>query len=172
MTVILIGYMGSGKSTIGQMLSKVLKFDFVDLDAYIEEKEGQSIPEVFNTKGEIYFRKKENQYLKEVVNRTMTVISLGGGTPCYGNNMEVIVSSEDAMSIYLKASIPTLVERLIKDKNNRPLISHLNTELELTEFIGKHIFERSFYYSQANTTITVDDKSIKEIVEEIVLELF
>lgn len=172
MTIILIGYMGSGKSTIGKQLSKVLKFDYVDLDTYIEEKEGLSIPQLFKDKGEIYFRKIESHYLKDVIKLDNTVVSLGGGTPCYGNNMQLIKSADNAKSIYLKASIPTLVERLQKDKQSRPLIHHLKTDEELTEFIGKHLFERSHFYSQSDLTKIIDKKSIAVIVEEIVMDLF
>ncbi len=172
MTIFLIGYMGSGKSTIGQKLSTILKYEFVDLDTYIEDKEGKSIPELFKSKGEIYFRKIENQYLKEVLKFHSAIVSLGGGTPCYGNNMDIIKSTNDTKSIYLKASIPQLAERLMKEKNNRPLISHIKNPEGLIEFIGKHLFERSFFYTQANITISVDSKSINEIVEEIIMELF
>lgn len=172
MTIILVGYMGSGKSTIGQKLSKVLKFDYIDLDAYIQNQEDKSIPELFKTQGEIYFRKIESRYLQVVLTAEHSVISLGGGTPCYGNNMNVIKESTSVKSIYLKASIPSLVERLFGERAGRPLISHLENKSELTEFIGKHLFERSFYYNQADVTITTDGKSIDETIANIVMELY
>jgi shikimate kinase len=172
MTIILIGYMGSGKSTIGQNLSKILNFEFLDLDAYIQIKEGQSIPELFKTKGEIYFRKIESQYLGEVLYKENTVISLGGGTPCYGDNMQKIKHNTNAKSVYLKATIFNLTERLFNEKDVRPLIAHLKTKEELAEFIGKHLFERSAYYYQSDITITVDEKFVSEITQEIVMELF
>ena len=164
--------MGSGKSTIGKQLSKALEFDYVDLDLFIETKEEMSIPELFKTKGEIYFRKIETLYLKNILELKDTVVALGGGTPCYGNNMQLITSAGNAKSIYLKASIATLVERLQTEKHNRPLISHLKTEEELTEFIGKHLFERSQFYSQSDVKVAIDKKSINDIVETIVMELF
>lgn len=172
MTIILIGYMGSGKTTIGQKLSEILKYDFLDLDAYIQNKEGKSIPELFKTKGEIYFRKIESNYLKEVLNKKDSIISLGGGTPCYGSNMEVIKASNDSTAIYLKASLPNLVERLFDERAKRPLIAHLKSKNELTEFIGKHLFERSAFYSQADRTISVDSRSVDSLVEDIVMALF
>lgn len=172
MTIILLGYMGSGKSTIGQKLSEILKFDSLDLDVYIEEKEKKSISEVFSSKGEIYFRKIESQYLGKVLSMENTIVSLGGGTPCYGNNMQVIKVEPNTKSIYLKASIPNLVERLYYERATRPLIDHLKTKDELTEFIGKHLFERSVFYSQADVTIAVDGKAVNKIMEEIVMELF
>jgi shikimate kinase len=172
MVIILIGYMGSGKSTIGKNLSNILKFNYVDLDAYIQDKEGQSISELFSSKGEIYFRKIEGHYLEDVLAKCNTVLALGGGTPCYGNNMQTIKMANNSKSIYLKTSIPELVNRLSKEKSKRPLISHLQTTEDLTEFVGKHLFERSVFYHQADVTIVVDHKSINEIVEQIVMELF
>lgn len=172
MAIFLVGYMGSGKSTIGQKLSENLKYNFVDMDAYIATKEGMSIADLFRAKGEIYFRKTENHYLKEVIKMEEAVIALGGGTPCYGNNMQLIIGSKKSKSIYLKASIPNLVKRLKDEKENRPLISHLTTEEELTEFIGKHLFERSQFYTQCDITISVDNKPVNEIVEEVISKLF
>jgi len=172
MKVILMGYMGCGKSTIGKHLATTLQYEFVDLDSFIQKKEGSTIPEIFNNKGEIYFRKKENLYLKELLNEQKNlVLSLGGGTPCYGENMKAINNAEQALGFYLKASIPILVERLRMEKNERPLIDHLENDDELKEFVGKHLFERSYYYNQAQNTIIIDDKSIEDIVEELVFSL-
>jgi len=173
MKVFLVGYMASGKTTIGKALAKKMNFEFIDLDHYIEIKETMSIPEIFKLKGEIYFRKIEALYLNELIEiDKKAVISLGGGKPCYGNNMETILNSEDAISIYLKASLKELVKRLHIDKHNRPLISHLTNEESLLEFIGKHLFERSNFYSQSTKTINVDNKSTDAIVEDIILSLF
>lgn len=172
MNIFFIGYMGSGKSTIGQKLSELLKYEYVDLDTFIQKRENLSIPEIFKIKGEIYFRKAENKYLREVLHLEKTVLSLGGGTPCYGNNMELITTSPNSKSVYLKSSIPNLVGRLYTERASRPLIAHLNDEVELTEFIGKHLFERSAYYQQADITIIIDNKSISDILEELVMELF
>lgn len=173
MKIVLMGYMGSGKSTIGLQLAKILDYIFVDLDAHIEAKENKSIPEIFTTKGEVYFRKKETSYLKELLDTNGSyVIALGGGTPCYGTNLQLILDADDVKSVYLKLSIPSLVNRLELEKSKRPLISHLKTLDALTEFIGKHLFERSPYYSQANQIIIADEKSVDDIVESIVLKLF
>lgn len=173
MKVFLVGYMASGKTTIGKVLAKKMNFQFIDLDQYIESKEAMSVPDIFKLKGEIYFRKKELLYLKELIESDKkAIISLGGGTPCYGNNIELLLNSEDTITIYLKASLNELVKRLSKDKQSRPLIAHLTTEESLFEFIGKHLFERSNYYSQSSKTINVDHKSTNEIVENIILSLF
>lgn len=173
MIIILIGYMASGKSTIGKKLAKKLKCDLVDLDDYIEEKEQLTVTEIFKNKGEIYFRKQETHYLKELLaSKSQIILSLGGGTPCFGNNMELILNEANAKSIYLKASLPKLVKKLIKKKAKRPLIAHLETEEELTEFIGKHLFERSAFYNQAEVVISTDNKSKKDITNEIIAKLF
>ena len=166
MKIVLLGYMSSGKSTIGKSLSKKMYLPFLDLDFYIEEKEKLSVKDIFEQKGEIYFRKIENRYLKELLDSDRKfILSLGGGTPCYANNMELILASK-AVSIYLEANIKTLLERLVHGKKERPLIAELSDE-QLTEFIAKHLFERRFYYEQANKKIKIDDKSIKNICTEI-----
>lgn len=173
MIVVLIGYMASGKSTLGRILAKKLNYSFVDLDDYIEEKEQTSISEIFKSKGEIYFRKKETQYLNHILKtKTKLVLSLGGGTPCYSNNMDTILGCENAVSIYLKASISTLVDRLKNEKAKRPLIAHIQTDDLLAEFIGKHMFERSQFYNQSERIISTDNKAQYEIVEDIIFELF
>ena len=165
--------MGSGKSVIGKKLSEVLNYNYLDLDDYIQLKEDKTITDIFNGKGEIYFRKIESNYLKEIIDeKTTTVISLGGGTPCYSENMSKIKNAKNASSIYLKTSIFVLSERLYSEKNHRPLIAHIQDKKELIEFIGKHMFERSPYYTQSDITIDTDQKSIDEVIESIVLKLF
>ena len=173
MILVLIGYMASGKSSIGRKLAKKLNYNFIDLDDFIEEKEDASVTEIFKLKGEIYFRKKESFYLKKLLNiKNNIILSVGGGTPCYGDNMSLILNAENVESIYLKATIPTLVKKLIAKKAQRPLIAHIETEEAMTEFIGKHLFERKTFYNQAEIKITIDNKTKDEIVEDIICELF
>ena len=163
--ITLMGYMGSGKSTVGHILGEKLDWPFIDLDDYISEKEGLDIPEIFETQGEIYFRKIENAYLLELLSSNEHfVLALGGGTPCYANNMGAILEHSD--SYYLKASIGTLSERLIKEKDHRPLIASLGEE-QLTEFIAKHLFERRNFYEQAENIIAIDGKNPELIASEI-----
>lgn len=165
--------MGSGKSAIGKKLSDVLNYGYLDLDHFIQQKEGKTITEIFKDKGEIYFRKVESKYLNEVISdKNNSVISLGGGTPCYGHNMNIIKNTKNASSVYLKASVSTLSDRLFLGKNHRPLISHIEDKKELIEFIGKHIFERTPYYNQSDITVDTDQKSIDEVIESIILKLF
>jgi len=157
--------MASGKSSVGKVLAGSFDYNFIDLDEYIETKEGASITEIFTQKGEIYFRIKEIEYLKEILSLEENIIlSVGGGTPCYGENMKLINTT--ATAVYLKASIKTLLDRLNKEKKNRPLIADLSLE-KMTEFVGKHLFERAYFYEQAKLIVKIDDKTIEEIVVEI-----
>ena len=173
MILVLIGYMASGKSTLGRILAKQLNYEFIDLDDYIETLEGKSVSEIFKSNGEIYFRKQETFYLKALLEtKNNIVLSLGGGTPCFGNNMELILNAEQAKSIYLKASIPTLVKRLNTEKSKRPLIAHIKSDEQLTEFVGKHLFERAPFYNRAQTVISTDNKTEQSIVEELIMGLF
>ena len=158
--------MGCGKSTIANKLSQSLKIPFVDLDEKIEEKANLSINEIFDTRGEIYFRKLEHQVFVELLNSPdKQIIGLGGGTPCYANNHELL-NGENVASIYLKASIDTLFRRLSVNKSKRPLISQKN-DVEMKEFIATHLFERSYYYNQAQFKVTVDEKTIDQVVLDI-----
>lgn len=157
--------MASGKSVVGRVLSNRLKIDFIDLDDYIESNENQKIATIFEEKGEIYFRQKEAYYLEELLDKDESVvISLGGGTPCYGNNMELILAKSE--SIYLRTSITSIYDRLKNEKTKRPLVVKIDDD-KLKEFIAKHLFERRFYYEQANITVSTDNKTIVEVVSGI-----
>ena len=167
MKIILLGYMGSGKTTIGIQLARKLFLNFTDLDDFIEEKEQKSIKEIFKQKGEIYFRKIEHKYLKQFINENESyVLSLGGGTPCYAGNLDLILKDKKSLSFYLRGSIPTLFKRLSENKFKRPLISDLSDD-QLTEYLAKHLFERSLFYDKATHKISIDNKEVQEIVTEI-----
>lgn len=164
--IILIGYMGSGKSTIAKLLAHLTHFEAYDLDAIIEQEQNNSIKNIFKDKGEIYFRKLESETLQNFLKQQDNfILSLGGGTPCYGNNMEII-NQPTHQVFYLKASVNELFNRLISEKENRPLIAALSDN-ELKEFIAKHLFERNTFYQQAQYVINVDGKSPEEIVSGI-----
>ncbi len=170
MVIVLIGYMGSGKSSVGRKLAEMHSMTFVDMDDFIEEKEGKKIREIFADKGEIYFRKAESRYLEDLMkNSDNMVIALGGGTPCYGNNMEYIQQSTDKV-VYLRASIEELTARLKEEKEHRPLIKHLS-DTELEEFIRKHLFERNFFYLKAPYSVLVDGRPVETIADEITSRL-
>ncbi|HCO84989.1 MAG TPA: shikimate kinase [Arenibacter sp.] len=166
MKIVLVGYMGSGKTTIGKLLANKLKISFLDLDEVIEQGLEDSISNIFNGKGEIFFRKKEHEYLTDVLSKKeKLILSTGGGTPCYSGNMETMLNLADHV-FYLKVSIPGLVKRLLLEKEHRPLIKNIDNG-ELPEFIGKHLFERNNFYLKANHIIDCDDKDPETLVAEI-----
>lgn len=168
--ILLLGYMGSGKSIIGKLVAERLQFPFHDLDQLIENRFQMAISEIFRQKGEIHFRKIEHQIFQEFMsNEESFVLSLGGGTPCYANN-HVLLKKPGTTSIYLKASIETLRLRLVGERKNRPLLAQLTDE-EVKEYIAKHLFERSYFYLQASIAIIVDDKTPHQISDEILESL-
>jgi shikimate kinase len=170
MIISLVGYMGSGKTHISKILSEKLNFKFIDLDKEIFQRSKLTIPEIFEKKGELYFRKLERETLEEILaTEKDIVLSLGGGTPVYYNNMEII--NNNSKSIFLKASINTLSERLSKQKEKRPLIARISDE-NLPEFIAKHLFERNQFYSKAQFSITTDNREPEDIVDEIIEKLY
>lgn len=164
--------MASGKSLIGRKLAKILNYEFIDLDDYISNKENLSVSDIFSDKGEIYFRKLEHESLKEIIsNKERFVLSLGGGTPCYANNMQLLLKEPKVETIYLQVSIPNLVERLLNELEKRPVVSHIKSKEELFEFVGKHLFERLTFYTQAVHKVNANLKEA-EVIESILLQLF
>lgn len=167
MKIVLVGYMGSGKSTIGKEISKIVGISFYDLDEVIEKKEQKSIKNIFETKGEIYFRKIEHEILNDFLESNDSfILALGGGTPCYANN-HVFLQNKDISSFYLKMSVEALVSRLKNEKEKRPIIANLSNE-DLDEFVRKHLFDRNYYYLQSKHIISTENKSVKEISDEII----
>lgn len=165
MIISLIGYMGSGKSHISKVLSKNMNHKLIDLDKVIILRNNMSIAEIFEKRGEIYFRKQERAILEEILNsETDCILSLGGGTPAYYDNISLI--NDKSLSVYLRTSVKTLTERLLKQKQKRPLISKIPDE-QLPEFVGQHLFERQQFYSQAKFTVVTDLKTPEEIALEI-----
>jgi len=166
--VILIGYMGSGKSAVGLLLKKKIGLSFWDLDDYIEKQENTSIASLFSSRGELYFRSLERKYLEQLLaDPNPMIIALGGGTPCYYDTMDFLTQNENTTTVYLKTSITELGARLFPTRKSRPLIAHLQSEEELTEFIGKHLFERIPFYSHANFTIATDGLTSTEVAQKI-----
>ncbi len=170
-SIFLLGYMGCGKSTIGKSLAQKLNIPFMDLDEVIENQENESIKAIFGKRGELYFRKLERQVLQDLIaQESPAVISLGGGTPCYFENMNDLAQSKH-YSVYLKASIPTLAGRLKDEKALRPMIAHLTDDAALTEFIGKHLFERNAFYQKAKLLYAIDGLTVEEIVTDLLATL-
>ena len=136
--IVLIGYMASGKSTIGKIVAKKIAVRHVDLDNLIEKESKLSIENIFSEKGEIYFRKMEHTLFKKLCeSNEPLIVSTGGGTPCYADN-HLFLNADGVISIYLKASIDLLYDRLLTEKNKRPLVADKPEEV-LKEFIAKQL---------------------------------
>lgn len=163
MRIYLIGYMGSGKSTVGKGLAKELSLQFIDLDSFIEERNHKTIPEIFASLGENGFRLLEQKALHEVASFENIVIATGGGAPCFFDNMEVI--NKTGISVYLNGTPQILMDRLRHSKTDRPLING-KSDPELLEFIHDTLEKRNQWYKQARVIIDFDrDLMVPEIIE-------
>jgi shikimate kinase len=171
--IILVGYMGSGKTTVGKALSKEMGMMFYDLDWYIESRMRKTVSELFAERGEEAFRKIEYNMLHEVAEFEDVIISCGGGTPCFFDNMDYLNQQGDV--IYLKATPETLYKHLLMAKVERPLLKGKSPE-ELIAYITEHLKEREPFYQKARHTVDVTlldnyDK-INITVEKIKEQLF
>jgi shikimate kinase len=158
--IYIIGFMGSGKTTAGKKLASLLGWSFIDLDKKIEEYEGKTIPEIFSEEGEDYFRVAESNILRSLESGTDTIISTGGGTPCYSDNMDTMLQS--GLTIYLKLTPSQLRSRLSESKGDRPLIKDLDAD-ELLSFIEKKLSDREKQYNRSLITIEGIDLDIKQL---------
>ena len=150
MRIFLIGYMGSGKTTLGRKLAKILQHQFIDLDQYIEEHEGRSITHIFEEDGEDCFRKLERVYLHKVINEDDVVISTGGGTPCFFDNMDQM--NEYGKTIYINMHPKALLPRLKSSKCNRPLLEGKD-EKGMLDYVFKTLQSREKYYHKAKKIV-------------------
>jgi len=167
MCITLIGFMGSGKTALGKRLSNELNLPLVDLDAYIENREQQSIATIFSERGEGHFREIETVALNELLQRENLVLSCGGGTPCFHQNMEAIKSH--SLSIYLEANAGALVSRLAGAAETRPLIAGKTPE-ELHQFVTTLLEQRAPYYQQATwaeSALSWNATRVKELATRI-----
>ena len=162
MIIFLVGFMGSGKSTVGQQLSGRLGYSFIDMDQRLEAEHGMTINEIFEKLGEKAFREMENHLLEEMFSLQDTVISTGGGLPCTGNNMDLI--NEKGVSIYLRMEPEALLHRLSRGKRRRPLIRDLSRE-ELETFIREKLREREPVYLKAHHIISGLDLNMDQLVK-------
>ncbi len=167
MKIFFIGFMGSGKTHWGKQISEKLQIPFFDLDEQIISHEEKSITEIFSENGEEYFRLLEKDLLRIISeSHENFVMACGGGTPCYYNNIDFM--NKSGTSIWINTPIDTLFQRLIKEKETRPLIKNLSSE-QLKRFIIKKFSDRKIYYEQAD--IIVDEEPVLEkLVEKIFYE--
>ncbi|HEY8971861.1 MAG TPA: shikimate kinase [Puia sp.] len=162
MKIFLIGFMGSGKTHWGKLLSSKLQLPFRDLDSLIVEKEQRSVSDIFAAEGEEYFRYKEMEMLEDLVGKEENfILSCGGGTPCFFNNIEFMKKSGKV--VWLNTSVDVLKARLLKERMSRPLIREVDDE-ELKRFIIRKLSERKMYYEQADITVNEESITLDELI--------
>lgn len=165
MKIFLIGFMGAGKTHWGRLLSEKLGIRFFDLDEQVTEHAGKSIPEIFATEGEEQFRLLEKEVLYIITeSHESFVMACGGGSPCYFNNIEYM--NQSGTTVWINTPLDTLFDRLVKEKDKRPLIKELSVE-QLRGFISKKFADRKIYYEQANVTIDEEPVQLDRLIEKI-----
>ncbi|MDE6787077.1 MAG: shikimate kinase [Muribaculaceae bacterium] len=165
MTIFIIGYMASGKTTFGRALARKSGLQHIDLDFYIEQRFHTTIRDIFATKGETEFRRIENAMLREVGEMSDVIISCGGGTPCFGDNMEYMNSR--GTTVCLQASDDVIANRIIQAGNKRPLMAGKPKE-EILSTLRQHMKVRKPYYDQASIIISGDRLENKSQIAETV----
>lgn len=160
--IYLIGFMGSGKTTLGKKLASHLNWSFIDLDEQIEIRTGMNVPDIFAVEGETFFRRIEWDVLRSLTITKDSVISTGGGTPCFDENMEYMLGS--GLTVYLKMTPSQLKNRLLRSSHERPLIKNLSID-ELQEYIEKKLEEREKWYCRAELTFPRFDSDFSGLLE-------
>jgi shikimate kinase len=162
--VYVIGFMGSGKSTASKKLAAALGWQFIDLDREIELKAGKSIKEIFSNSGETYFRELEEKTLLNLKSGSDSIISTGGGTPCYGENMDFMIRT--GLVVYLRMTPSQLMSRLEGEAASRPLIKDLK-KTDLLQYISDKLAEREKYYLRATIKVDGLNLDIKALCDQI-----
>lgn len=162
MKIFLIGFMGSGKTHWGRLLSAKLGLDFFDLDTVIVEQEKRSVADIFSVKGEEYFRYQEKETLERIAGQQEGfILSCGGGTPCFFNNIEYM--KKIGKVIWLNTSTDVLKERLFKERKSRPLIQAVD-DADLSRYVVRKLSERRMYYQQADVTVNEENITLDELI--------
>jgi shikimate kinase len=164
MRIFLVGYMGSGKTKTAEALSKIFKYKAVDTDKLVVEKTGKTISSVFEIEGQEFFRDIERDVLRTTAKSDNIIVSTGGGTPCYFDNMKWM--NENGITIYIEANSGLLFHRLATSKAGRPLIEKLN-DIELMEQITGHLAVRVPVYKQSNIIVNALSVDVKMLAEKI-----
>ena len=162
--IILVGYMGSGKTLLGKSIAETLGIRLINLDSEIERQTGMSVGQLFEQFGENHFRNLEKEYLSSFDVQESFVLATGGGTPCYNNQMEVLKAL--GTTIYLQCSNETLFSRLKHERDHRPLIAGLSDE-ELRESIDVRMKQREAIYQLAQFTISEEDQHAETIINRL-----
>ena len=165
MKIFLIGFMGSGKTHWGRLLSQKLSIPFFDLDEQVEVYAGKSIAEIFNTEGEEHFRMQEKEVLHIITeSHESFVMACGGGSPCYFNNIEYM--NQAGTTVWINSPLEILFQRLVQEKEKRPLIKELSAE-QLQSFISRKFADRKIYYEQADIKMDEEPVQIEKLIEKI-----
>lgn len=154
MKIFITGFMGSGKTHWAKIWAQQSSLTFYDLDALIEAEEGMTIEKLFDKKGEPYFRERETAMLYSLAKKDNFILSCGGGTPCFNNNIQWM--NENGITVYLHCLPKTILQNVLAEKQQRPLIKNIN-ESELLFFIEKKLKERESFYSQAKLTLKTEE---------------
>jgi shikimate kinase len=160
MKIILVGFMSSGKTTVGRYLARKTNMEFIDIDEAFEDRYKMSITSFFDLFGETKFRELEHQILIDNLNNENTIIATGGGTPCFFDNMQLI--NTHGISVYLKLHPNSIVSRLLHTKKQRPLLKNLKPE-EMAEYVKQQITHRESYYNQAKFIYPLENKKPNEV---------
>ncbi|MDR0832851.1 MAG: shikimate kinase [Candidatus Symbiothrix sp.] len=168
--IFLIGYMGAGKTTVGKHLAQALGLQFIDLDQFIENRYHKKVSELFAEKGETGFRELEKKALLEVSEFEDVIISTGGGTPCFFDNMQVM--NAIGQTIYLKIPAGELAARLIKSshKGTRPLLNG-KTDDEIRQFVRDNLAAREPFYNQSSHIFEAGNLEVAEKLDHLVKNL-
>ncbi|MFA6933261.1 MAG: shikimate kinase [Bacteroidales bacterium] len=164
MRIFLVGFMFSGKSTVGKLLAKSMGYEHIDTDHMFESLYNISINDFFEKYGQDLFRELEHKLLLTLIEKDNIVISTGGGLPCFHNNMELI--KQNGISIHINMSFKSIIHRQKKSKKNRPLLKNKSQE-EIEIFLQDLLAKRIDIYNQSNIIIKGEDLSIKELKEKI-----
>jgi shikimate kinase len=167
MLIFLVGYMGAGKSSVGELLALKLNYRFIDTDNWIENRCCRSISDVFKESGEAYFREKEKECIEFLVDANDIVVATGGGLPCTNGLMDLM--NELGEVVYLKTNTISLSKRLFKELKHRPVLSKIQSERELSLFITKQLSNREPYYNTSKHIIYTNKKSQTDLAEELYL---
>ena len=162
--IYLVGYMGAGKTTAARRLAHRLGWEVVDTDALFEEKYKISVNDFFNKYDEPLYRKLESEVLKATESLENVVVSTGGGTACYFDNMEWM--NQHGLTVFLRISPQAAVDRVIHSRHKRPLVEGKSEE-ELTEFVNRHYASRMPFYEQAIITVKSEDLDVDSLLEMI-----
>ncbi len=163
MKIFLIGYMASGKSTLGVQLADALNLPFVDLDDEIEKSNGKTIAEIFEEEGAIRFRELEEEELEDIITHQQKfVMATGGGAPCNFYNMQRM--NEAGITIYLNVPATELQKRIISSENKRPVVAKIEKK-DLLQFIERKVTERNYFYQQAGHTVSGPSIDLSDLLK-------